>query len=152
MLIKLLFLFLIKVSLIMNHLLIYFVTKLFPQINVFKKNIAAFPCNFLYSKYEGTSHLRELFLAIKSLSFMSAYAAEKYFEIFLAHFLKIVPCDLYLLDPSMHNVTQRVKKLLVNKNENTNAVFCISIKLDSKARQFLLVASLIIRTISNKFM
>ena len=92
----------------MNHLLIYFVTKLFPQINVFKKNIAAFPCNFLYSKYEGTPHLRELFLAIISHSFMSAYAAEKYFEIFLAHFLKIVPCHLHLLDVQCYSKGQKI--------------------------------------------
>ena len=65
-------------------------------------------------------------LTIKSLDFRLAYVSEKHFEIFT--------CPLSFLDPLLYNVAQRVKILLVNKNENTDTVFCICIKHDSKAR------------------
>ena len=43
-----------------------FIIKLFAQINVFKKNVAAFLCDFLYSNMiQGIHHLRKMFLAIK---------------------------------------------------------------------------------------
>ena len=48
--------------------------KVFTQINVFKKSIAAFSCNFRYSKYDVRYSLskRAVFITIKSLGFMTA--------------------------------------------------------------------------------
>ena len=51
-------------------------------MKVFQKSITAFSCDFLYF----THHLRSCFLIIKSLGFMSAYAAEKRFEFSLPSF------------------------------------------------------------------
>ena len=64
---------------------------------------------------------------------MSAYASEKPFEFFYL-FLKIVTRPLNFLDLSLYTVTQRVKTLFVNKNENNDVVFCICIEHDSKTR------------------
>ena len=63
---------------------------------------------------------------------MSAYAAEKHLKLFLS-FLRLVTCSLSFLDLPLYSAAQKVNILLVNKNENTDAVFCICIKRDSKA-------------------
>ena len=48
--------------------------KRFAEINVFKKSIAAFSCDFLYSKHDIRHSLskRAVFLTFKPLDFMSA--------------------------------------------------------------------------------
>ena len=59
----------------------------------------------------------------------------KDFQSCLVHFLKIVTSPLSFLDlPPLCNVAQIVKILLINKNENTDAVFCICVEHKSKAR------------------
>ena len=53
----------------------------------------------------------------------------KYFENCFDHFFKAVTCPLSFLDPPpLCNVANIVKILLVSKNENTDAGFCICIK------------------------
>ena len=61
---------------------------------------------------------------------MSAFATAKRFEFFSPIFGN----SHAALDWLQYNVAQRVKILLLNKNENTDAVFSICIKHDSKAR------------------
>ena len=64
---------------------------------------------------------------------MSTHAAEKHFE-FFCPFLKIVTCSLNFLDLPLTMSFKELKILLANKNENTDAVFCICIEHDSKTR------------------
>lgn len=92
------------------------ITKLFAQINKFDKRCF---------------HLRELFLNDYITSFYANICCRKTFWFFCS-FWKIVTYLLNFLYLATYNVAQRIRTVLVNKNEN--AVFCICIERDSKAR------------------